>query len=113
MVEVPDELTITVETTRDFVGCAVWGARRGTRSDADRDPRPRVFRSSGPVGLGEAPVALLGAGVRRQDVDRAIQHVDAQVVLTRRAGVEATATTPFSAPCQRGRSLTLACRSRV
>ena len=38
VIEVPDELVITIETTSDLVGCTLWGARGGAGPDADRDP---------------------------------------------------------------------------
>jgi transposase len=90
VVEVPDELTITVETTRDFVGCGRCGVR------AEAHDRMRIeIRDLACFGR---PARLVWVKRRWRCVEAACdaktwtersEHVDAQVVLTRRAGVEA------------------------
>ncbi len=68
----------------------VWGAGRGAGSDAGRDPGSGVLRSAGAAGVGQAAVAVPRAGcATRRRGPRRSEHVDAQVVITRRAGVEA------------------------
>lgn len=88
--EVPDELIVTIETTRDFVGCARCGVR------AEAHDRMRVeIRDLACFGR---PARLVWVKRRWRCVEPACdaktwtersEHVDAQVVLTRRAGVEA------------------------
>jgi transposase len=88
--EVPDEVTVTIETTREFVGCARCGVR------AEAQDRMRVeIRDLACFGR---PARLVWRKRRwrcREErcdaktwTERS-EHVDSQVVLTRRAGVEA------------------------
>ena len=88
--EVPDELIVTIETTRDFVGCGRCGVR------AEAHDRMRIeIRDLACFGR---PARLVWVKRRWRCVEPACdaktwtersEHVDAQVVLTRRAGVEA------------------------
>ena len=80
-----------VETTASVLGCrGVRGAGRGAGSDAGRRARSGVLRAAGAAGVEQAAVAVPGAAVRRaRRGPRHSEHVDAQAVLTRRAGVEA------------------------
>ena len=88
--EVPDELIVTVETTLDFVGCGRCGVR------AEAQDRMRIeIRDLACFGR---PARLVWVKRRWRCVEPACdaktwtersEHVDAQVVLTRRAGVEA------------------------
>jgi len=87
--EVPDEVTVTIETTRERVGCARCGVR------AEAHDRMRVeIRDLACFGR---PARLVWVKRRWRCVEAACdaktwtersEHVDAQVVLTRRAGVE-------------------------
>ena len=88
--EGPDELVVAVETTRDFVGCARCGVR------AEAHDRMRVeIRDLACFGR---PARLVWRKRRWRCVEPACEaktwterseHVDAQAVLTRRAGIEA------------------------
>jgi transposase len=88
--EVPDELIVTIETTRDFVGCGRCGVR------AEAQDRMRIeIRDLACFGR---PARLVWVKRRWRCVESACdaktwtersEHVDAQVVLTRRAGIEA------------------------
>ena len=90
VVEVPDEVVITVETTVDFVGCSRCGLR------AEAQDRMRIeIRDLACFGR---PARLVWVKRRWRCVEPACDaktwtehsdHVDAQVVLTRRAGMEA------------------------
>ena len=88
--EVPDELVVTVETTRDLVGCTRCGVR------AEAQDRMRIeIRDLACFGR---PARLVWVKRRWRCVEPVCdaktwtehsEHVDAQVVLTRRAGLEA------------------------
>lgn len=88
--ETSDELTIRIETTRDFVGCV----RCGTRAQAqDRIPvavrdLPCFGRPARLVWLKRRWRCRVAACDAKTWTERC-EHVDAQVVLTRRAGMEA------------------------
>jgi transposase len=88
--EAPDELVITIETSLDVVGCR----RCGTRAQA-QDRMPIDIRDLPCFGR---PARLRWIKRRWRCVDPDCEakswtepspHVDAQVVLTRRAGAEA------------------------
>ena len=88
--EEPDELTVTIESTRDFVGCAGCGVRAEAQ-----DRMPIAIRDLACFGR---PARLIWAKRRWRCVEPACdaktwtersEHVDAQAVLTRRAGTEA------------------------
>ena len=90
VIEVPDEVVVTIETTRDFVGCARCGVR------AEAHGRMRIeIRDLACFGR---PARLVWVKRRWRCVEPACDaktwtersdHVDSQAVLTRRAGVEA------------------------
>ena len=88
--EGPDELVITIETTADFVGCSDCGVRAESH-----DRRPIAIRDLSCFGR---PARLVWIKRRWRCREAACDaktwtepspHVDAQVVLTRRAGAEA------------------------
>jgi len=88
--ETPDEVTIVIETIMDFVGCA----RCGTRAEA-QDRMPTPIRDLACFGR---PVRLVWIKRRWRCVEPGCDaktwteqsdDIDSQVVLTRRAGVEA------------------------
>jgi transposase len=90
VVEEPDEVVITIETTATFVGCQ----RCGVRAEA-HDRKPVAVRDLSCFGR---PTRLVWSKRRwrcrepRCDArtwTESSEHVDAQVVLTRRAGAEA------------------------
>lgn len=88
--EEPDELTVTIETTREFVGCGRCGVR------AEAQDRMRIeLRDLACFGR---PARLVWVKRRWRCVEPACDaktwtehsaHVDAHAVLTRRAGMEA------------------------
>jgi transposase len=88
--ENPDEVIVTVETTRDFVGCE----RCGVRAEA----QDRMCIEIRDLACFGRPARLVWRKRRWRCVEPACdaktwtersEHVDAQAVLTRRAGVEA------------------------
>jgi len=90
VIETPDELVVTVETTIDFVGCG----RCGTRAES-QDRMPTPIRDLACFGR---PTRLVWIKRRWRCVEPACDartwterstDIDAQVVLTRRAGIEA------------------------
>ena len=91
VVESHDELVITIETTARLVWLrGVRRARRGAGSDAGRDPRSGVLRAAGTAGVAQAAVALpRGPSCDAKTWTEHSEHVDAQAVITRRAGMEA------------------------
>ena len=88
--EGPDELVVTVETTADFVGCTSCGVRARAQ-----DRMAIAVRDLSCFGR-PARLVWVKRRWRCTDADcsaktwtEASEHVDAQVVLTRRAGAEA------------------------
>ena len=88
--EGPDELVVTVETTADFVGCRSCGVRAKAQ-----DRMAIAVRDLSCFGR-PARLVWVKRRWRCSDADcsaktwtEASEHVDAQVVLTRRAGAEA------------------------
>ena len=88
--EGPDELVVTVETTADFVGCASCGVRA--------EAQDRMAVAVRDLSCFGRPARLVWIKRRWRCVDpdcpaktwtECSEHVDAQVVLTRRAGAEA------------------------
>jgi transposase len=88
--EGPDEFVITIQTTADFVGCSDCGVRAESH-----DRRPIAIRGLYCFGR---PARLVWVKRRWRCREAAYDaktwiggsdHVDAQVVLTRRAGAEA------------------------
>ena len=69
----PAEMTITVETTADVVGCPTCGVPRRRTGFAVRHPGPAVLRSHGAAGLAEAPVAVRRDRLPGEDLDGRIQ----------------------------------------
>ena len=88
--ETDAEVVVTVETTAEFERLsAVRGAGRGAGSDAGRCAGSAVLRAAGAAGVDQAAVAVPRAGVSARTWTEHSEHLDAQVVITRRAGVEA------------------------
>ena len=86
-----DELVVTVETVAELAGCAACGTRAEAHERRPVEIRDlAVLRSAGAVGVAQAAVALPRSVcvTRRRGRERS-EHVDAQAVITRRAGMEA------------------------
>lgn len=90
VVEVPDELVVTIETTADVVGCSSCGVRA-----VAHDRMPIAIRDLACFGR---PARLVWVKRRWRCIEAACDartwtercdHVDTQAVLTRRAGMEA------------------------
>jgi transposase len=88
--ETPDEVVITVETMADFVGCGSCGTRAVAHEGklvAVRD-LPCFGRPARPVWV-KRRWRCVEPGCEAKTWTEGSEHVDAKVVLTRRAGAEA------------------------
>ncbi len=72
VLEGPDELVVTIETTAAVMGCSACGTRA-----VAHERMPIAIRDLAcfgrPVRLVWQPLALPGAGLRREDLDRALR----------------------------------------